>query len=395
MANSNNSLTPMVSVIRRGGSIDKIPVSLDLYLQAAKTGKSVPDYFRAQYGENADPNYAKGDVFAQAMASLGLDITQKGRGFRGMTLQEVLHGDFQASTTAEKEAARILAPAAILSLYEENPMKNRSDEFKLYKQMLAVDTSVTSRSFEYPIFNSSNADEQLDSVISQLATPTIVGQLTVGDKTYKVPTYSYGVEVSDEAKAAFTIDHLAIYLNRLKHRLSYRRMMSQISAVINGDEDMDMKPLQPEAFTKYDPAAPAGKLTQDGWMEWLFSERELRQIDYVLCDLKTYKKIINREGRPTILNQPVTSVEMGAYPAKPINLDIFEPQIFIVKNGTIPTDTLVGIDSQGAIARVSNSFANYEATQDLVMRRGTQLRFDYGEVVYRQEETAWSVITLA
>ena len=392
---SNSSLTPAVSVICRGGRTHQVPVSLDLYEAAAKAGQSVPDYFREQYGKDADPNYANGDAFLQALASVGLDLTDKRRGFRSMSYRSVMNNDFSAATTAnQQEAARILSVAAVLELVKENPTRDIPDEFSLFEKMLALDVEITSRSFEYPIFNTSNATEQMESVTSQLATPNIVGQLTVSDKAYKIPSYAFGVEVSDEASRALTIDNVTLYLNDLKRELSYKRLMAQFSRLINGDVDLDMKALQPTPFTQFDPTATTGKVTHRGWLKWLRWQRISRRIDYVLCDFDTYMEIINRDGRPTIVNQPVTVAEIGAYPAKPINLGMYEPQLFILDDGIIPTGMFVGLDSRIAVARVSNLAANYEATRDIVMRRGQQMRFDHGEVVYRHKEAAWSAVTL-
>lgn len=391
VANSSPVYSPTVKIVERGGACQEVPISMQLYKDAAAANMSVPDYFRSQYGADADQNYANGDAFKQAMASVGLEPSR----FRQMRLNDIFQDNLRSATTANAQAAsRILSPAAVLELVEENPIESHTDELQMFDRMIALDTSITQRNFEYPIFDSSNASKQLDSAIGQLATPVIVGQLKVSEKAYKIPTYSYGLEVSDEAIQALTIDHVATYLRRMKHEMEYTRMCNQLTSILNGDVDMDMKPVNVKPVTKFDSAAGNGKLTHKAYVKWLRSARRSCRVDFVICDEETYHAIINREGRPTILTAPIENAEQLAQAARPYRFHLYEPEIFIVDDGLIPTGHLYGLDSTGAIARVTNSAANYEATVDLAMRKGQQMRFDYGAVVYRHSEQAWNAMSL-
>ena len=391
VATSSSVYNPAVTIVERGGACHKVPISMQLYKDAAAANMSVPDYFRSEYGANADQNYANGDVFKQALASVGLESSL----FPKMPLSYIFQDNVRSATTADAQAAsRILAPAAVLELVEENPIESHTDELQMFDRMIALDTSITQRNFEYPIFDSSNASKQLDSAIGQLATPVIVGQLKVSEKAYKIPTYSYGLEVSDEAVQALTIDHVATYLRRLKNEMDYTRTCNQITSILNGDVDMDMKPVNVKPVTNFDSTAGNGKLTHKAYVKWLRSARRSCRVDFVICDEETYFSIINREGRPTILTTPVADAEQLAQAARPYKFHLYEPEIFIVDDGLIPTGHLYGLDSTGAIARVTNSAANYEATVDLAMRKGQQMRFDYGAVVYRHSERAWNAMSL-
>jgi hypothetical protein len=51
--------------------------------------------------------------------------------------------------------------------------------------------------------------------------------------------------------------------------------------------------------------------------------------------------------------------------------------------------------SRYAIHRVKSLTASYQAVEDLVMRRSTQMRFDHGEIVYRLFDEAFEVLVLA
>ena len=123
-------------------------------------------------------------------------------------------------------------------------------------------------------------------------------------------------------------------------------------------------------------------------MKWLWNDRGIYQVDYVLCNEDDYFRIIERKGRPNI------SLEQMAYATKPINKNIFEPQIFILNEGVVPPGTLVGIDSRYAIARLKNSWANFDAVEEMVMRNGKALHFYERQVVYRHDDQAFKVTTL-
>ena len=67
---------------------------------------------------------------------------------------------------------------------------------------------------------------------------------------------------------------------------------------------------------------------------------------------------------------------------------------FIVEDGVIPANTIMGLDSRYAIQRIKNSEAEYTAVEDFVMRKSTALRFDFGEIAYRLFDDAFDVLSL-
>ena len=62
--------------------------------------------------------------------------------------------------------------------------------------------------------------------------------------------------------------------------------------------------------------------------------------------------------------------------------------------GVVPANTIVGLDSRYAIRKITNLQAEYSAAQELVMRRGQELRFDFGEVATRMYDNAFDVLQL-
>lgn len=381
-------ITGNASFIESGGRPSQIPISIDIYKSAADSNLSVPAYLQQEYGQKADKNYANGSVFSQVMASLNIPIDAKGRGFRGMALGDVLDGTFQASITQDaKTACAILAPAAILSIVEENPAEDRTDKLSKFEKLIAIDKSNSSGTFAMPIFDLSNADKRQASVIGQSAI-SYVGRLTISRKSHTIPTFSYGLKVSDMALKACSIDDIAICLRVLYKSLAFNLVCQQLNFLINGDRDKDIKPLPVVPINKYDSEAGNGVLTHKAYMKWLRNDCRFYQVDYVLCNEDDYFRIIERKGRPNI------SLEQMANATKPINKNIFEPQIFILDEGIVPSGTLVGIDSRYAIARLKNSWANFDAVEEMVMLNGKALHFYERQVVYRHNDQAFKVTTL-
>lgn len=376
------------SFIESGGRPSEIPISIDLYKLAADSNLSVPAYLQQEYGQKADKNYANGSVFSQVMASLNIPINAKGRGFQGMALGDVLDGTFQASITQDaKTACAILAPAAILSIVEENPAEDRTDTLSMFEKLIAIDESISSDTFAIPIFDLSNADKRQASAIGQSAI-SYLGRLTISRKSHTIPTFSYGLKASDEALKACSINAITIHLRSLRKSLASNLVRQQLNSLINGDRDMDIKPLPVVPINKYDSEAGNGVLTHKAYMKWLWNDRGIYQVDYVLCNEDDYFRIIERKGCPNI------SLEQMAYATKPINKNIFEPQIFILNEGVVPPGTLVGIDSRYAIARLKNSWANFDAVEEMVMLNGKALHFYERQVVYRHDDQAFKVTTL-
>ncbi|MBI0165026.1 MULTISPECIES: hypothetical protein [Snodgrassella] len=381
-------ITYNASFIESGGRPSQIPISIDIYKSAADSNLSVPAYLQQEYGQKADKNYANGSVFSQVMASLNAPIDVKGKGFRAMKLGNILDGTFRAAVTQDaKKAITILAPAAILSIVEENKTEDYTDTLSMFEKLIAIDKFNSSDTFAMPIFDLSNADKRQASAIGQSAI-SYVGRLTISRKSHTIPTFSYGLKASDEALKACSINAITIHLRSLRKSLASNLVRQQLNSLINGNRDMDIKPLPVVPINKYDSEAGNGVLTHKAYMKWLWNDRGIYQVDYVLCNEDDYFRIIERKGCPNI------SLEQMAYATKPINKNIVEPQIFILNEGVVPPGTLVGIDSRYAIARLKYSQANFDAVEEMVMRNGKALYFDERQVLYRHDEEAFKVTTL-
>lgn len=377
----------------------EVDVDARIYEQAHDSKCSVPQLLERQFG--ADVDTAKhGTVFNQLLAQCNMNLTDdRTTGLGQATIRHIMDGSIAESTSAAitKEAvplSRILMPAAVLELVEMSRQADTLGDVKAFESMLAIDTSVVGNRFEQPVFDTSSAALQEVSRIGQLQVPNIVGKLTVAERAGSIPTYSYGLEISDEATKSLTINQVAIFLNRVAATQAAARVDAHINALVEGDGVLNKTALPKVKSKVFDSSLTGGGLTHRAYVKWLRQNRRLRTISHVLCDEETYFKIIDREGRPTNSTVHVGDKEIHAYDARVINFGFHEPEIFIVNDGVIPTNTLVGLDSRFAIARIRNSEADYKAAESLVMRKGEQMRFDEGSVVYRNDDSAFSVLDL-
>lgn len=379
-------------VIGRSGQ-HEVNIDEKVYEKAHDAKCSVPQYLEREFGADVDAQ-AHGTVFNQLLAQNNMNLTRDPHtGLGSATLKDVMDGTISAATTIDgAPLSRILLPAAVLEMVEQNRAADHTSDVAAFEQMLAVDTTIAGSRFEQPVFDASNADGQELSRASQLAVPNIVGKLTVADRAGRIPTYTYGLEISDEAKKAMTIDQVAIYLSRMAANQAALLVDQHINGLVNGDKDTGFAALPTVGLTTF--GATANDLTHTAYVRWLRAKRRTCTVSHLWCDEDTYDKIVNRKGRPTTNTLYVDSKELAAYEARPMNFGYTEPQIFIVNKGVIPAGIIVGLDSRFAIARIRNSEANYQATEQLVIRKGEQMRFDNGEIVYRQDDSAWTVLDL-
>ena len=106
--------------------------------------------------------------------------------------------------------------------------------------------------------------------------------------------------------------------------------------------------------------------------------------------------IENRSGKPVIVGDNPNSTRIDATvsvsnPTWAGNLPIFivDPSV------GWPANTIMGIDARYGIHRVTSTNASYQAQEDFVLRRGSAMRFDFGNIVRRLFDDAFEVLTYA
>jgi len=202
------------------------------------------------------------------------------------------------------------------------------------------------------------------------------------------------MEISDQAQNASTLDLVALAVGRQAAVERAEQTDTYIGAFLNGDADVGQSALSQIKADMIDPlVTAAGAVSHLAWVKFLYRNFKTRVIDWVICDLAAAIAIENRAGKPVIIGDDPNSPRIDAL-ANIVNPGIQNVKIFLVEDGVIPANTVMGLDSRYAIRRIRNSEAEYQAVEQFVLRRGTALRFDFGEIAYRLFDTAFDVLSL-
>lgn len=102
------------------------------------------------------------------------------------------------ATTAR--GARLLYPQLILETMQANALRDDgSDILAIWEQMIAVSRNINGTKVDQPIIDTTAPEGGRSGRIAQLAEPETIVSITTGDKSYRIPTNSIGLMISDEA----------------------------------------------------------------------------------------------------------------------------------------------------------------------------------------------------
>jgi hypothetical protein len=391
----------MAKFIDDTGATREVALDVSMYRIAADNNLSLEQYINRQYPVNVH-----GSAFDQMLASEGVFIRgNRDIGLRAATLDEVLNGRPKTEAgVIVKDAvpqSRILFPAAILSAIEDKLVEDLTITPNAFNGLVAIDDVVSTDRWERPILNFSKPEAARSQGIAQLALPASMLTITASQISRAIPTRSLGLEVSDQALRATTLDLVSLALTRQRAVERNERAFEFLLSLLNGDQDMEMPALSTitgkvRTAASFDAAiTTAGTLSQRAWVGFLFNNATRRTITHVVTDIDGALAIENRTGRPNVMTDdnksPRINTEMTVVnPMWPTNV-----KVFIVPPGqNWPANTLLGLDSRYAIHRVSSSTASYEAVENYVMKRSTAMRFDTGEVVERLFDDAFDALSL-
>lgn len=390
----------MASIIGQDGGRHDVPVTLSMYQEAAAAKLSLPHYLAKKYPADT----SKGSTFEQILASEGVFIKgDRAAGIAPTTVREMLDGgvdiDAGSSTRDQTPVSRILFPATILTAVENKLVSNLTQTPAAFDTMVAVNDSIAGDKFDRPVLNFTNAETPRSQRIAQLAIPASMLIITASEVSRRVPTFSLGLEISDQAQANTTLDFLTLTLSRQALTEKNTRTNEYLLALMNGDTDNSQLALSSisgkvVAASSLDSASSSGTLTHLAWMTWLQKNSLKRTITHVVTDFATAFKIENRVGKPIITTDNPNSTRIDTVGT------VMNPgwtsgvKIFISADPNWPSGTIMGIDQAYAIHRVRSLSAEYQAIEQFVMKRSTQYRFDFGEIVYRLFDDAFEVLTL-
>lgn len=332
---------------------------------------------------------------------------QMGLNDKNLKLKEALAGTAgeafgvkAASVEDNAITGRLVTQAYLFDAIENKLRASDYGILGLFNRKAAVVDSIASTKFERPIINFSQPEAGRSRAIAQLAEPANMLLLTTSDVSYKIPGTAIGIEVSDQAQAAYTIPMLSLSIQRQAETEHMERIEGQLLSFLNGDTDIGMSALSAvsgavtTAATLDTSIVAAGGLTQDAWVTWLFSNSRKRKIDTVITDIKGALAIERRTGRPTVNTDNATSkrIDVGMTVVNPTWPD--QVEIIISQDPNWPANTIVGFDSTYGYHVVNSTVLSYEASEQFAIRRSTKMRFDSGSIAYRLFDDAWSVLTL-
>ena len=392
----------MASFIDAGGARQQVEMSLDTVRAAKDANLTVRDYINTVYDTNAE---AHGDAFSQMCASEGIVLRSNRKyGIKAPSLDAVLNGRPQVEANSvivrnPSNQARVLLMPAIGALVEDKLVADLTMNANAFDSMIAMDTTIADEWYLWPEANFSGPEAARSQVISQLAKPANMLSLTTSEKSLRVPTFSLGIEWSEQAAKYLNLDFIALSISRQVAVERNARANSDLLAMLSGDADVGQGPLsgiagKVKTAVSLDAAATTG-ITQKAWMLWLFNNGKKRRITHVVTDILGALAIQNRSGRPIITGDNGTSVRINT------NESVMNPtwndevEVFITDDVNWPAGTVMGIDKNYAIQRVTSSNASYSSIEAFALQRSSAMRFDYGSVSRRLYADAFEVITFS
>ena len=391
----------MAGFINAKGENHEFEVSLDVIKAAADNRQSVRDFVNSTLDTDASKY---GDAFSQLCASEGIVlIPQKDYGMRAPSLQSVLSGrpilEAGAIVRQPSTQARALLMPAIGALVEDKLVADLNMNADEFDSLVAQDDTIADEWLLWPEINFNGPEAARSQVTSQLAKPATMMSITTSEKSVRIPTFSLGIEWSEQATKYIQLDLLALAIARQVAVERNDRANQNLLMMLNGDADMGQGSLSSlgkvTTAVSLDSAASTG-ITQKAWMLWLYQNSKKRKLNALVTDIAGAMAIENRTGRPTVTGDNPNSPRIDA------NVSVKNPTwnsdlpIFIVDPSVgWPAKTILGLDTRYAIQRVTSTNSSYQAQEDFVLRRGSAMRFDFGQICRRIFTDAFEVMTYA
>ena len=407
---------PKFNIVDHSGSRAEINVEVEDYRAAGEEGLTLSQYLNNKF----QPDMRHGSTFEQCLQQSGMFIRpDRDSGIRPPSMKQVLEGGLQFNAGAivrndgsqnNTVSGRLLFPEVILQIIESELRESKDDLLRGYDQMVATTAFVTSPKVDQPIINVTAPldDEYRSQPIAQLTEPAALITITVGEKSYRIPTKSIGLTISDQALEATTLDLVGIAMTQQARQERIRIVEDSITGMLTGDTDADPSDASGAAANTFTAKSldttgitADGTITQKAWVHFLRDSYRTMTVTDIMCDIDTALALEGRTGRPTMYGIG-NGTSLSDDPSSPRidalftieNLAMVSPRILLLDTALIGANTVVGIDRNYAIRRLVNVNASYQAIENYVMRRATSFRVDYGENAHRLMTDAWKHMTL-
>lgn len=378
----------------------EVEIGVELYKAAAEKKQSLSQYLNTTFPTSSE----RATTFDQMAASSGLFVRgDKNYGINSPTMADVLDGSASISANAVTRsggsgiatpASRILYPEVVMQMIESELTSSDDPFLAGVDKMIAITSNVNTPRVEQPVINTTGPKGTESQPIAQLAAPASMVSITVADQSYRIPTMSVGLEISDEAQGSATLDLVGIALTANAREQAILRAEADIAGMIAGDNDLGESAVTGVNASTFDSNINGStKMTQKGWVKFLRDNYRKMNKDWLLMDVDTALEIESRTGKPTNQSDDPNSPRIDALFTVE-NLALPTPRVLILPTTLIGADTVVALDSRFAIRKVVNVSANYSAIEEYVLRRGSGLRIDYGYVMKKLYSDAWTKLTI-
>jgi hypothetical protein len=383
----------MAAYIDNAGKTQQLSIDTGIYRMAADRNLSVRQMINQDHPVQAGALPAWDQLCASEGMFLG---SNNDFGIAPPTMDAILNGSTKiVAGSVVKEAtpaSRILFPMFQMGALENKLRDSDYGMISLFNSAAAIVQTINSEKFERPILNFSKPEGARAKAIAQNAEPTSMLSITSSDKSWRITGKSLGMEISDQAMRATSLDLVTLAMQRQAEVQLQEDVEAAMLAFLNGDTDMDQAALTAVTAASLDAAATSG-LTQDAWVSWLISRK--RRINYVITDMAGARAIEKRTGRPVVTGDNPTSKRIDVLE------DVVNPlwperiKVFITLDPNWPAKTLLGFDSRYGYHVVNSSVLAFAESEQYIMRRSTKFRVDTGMVSYRLFDDAWAAMTYA
>lgn len=374
------------------GKQKQFECGVEIYKEASDRGQTLRQYLRSRV---TDYDHSKGDVIDQMMTTAMLNDGARDFG-SALTMAELAgmtDGFRRPDGTDNSLGARLLYPQMILETLNANLLReDGSDILSIWPRLVALTRNVNGTKADQPIIDTSGPEKSRSQRIAQLAEPVTMISITTGDKSFRIPTYSIGLTISDDAMAATTIDLVRLVMEAQARGNRIADINETLRDLVEGNIDRGIKPLPVTKIGEYDPTGITrnGQITKRAYIKWLHAKQKKANISTVLTDIDTAIDV--DEGLLPIVSGPDGSKIQAPWGG--LNLGLTQPEVIPFDKEVFGAGKLIGMDPRYAIQRFVNVSASYEAIQEYVMRKATSFRVDYGEMSTRLYDEAWDVVSL-
>ena len=378
------------SYIDSAGGVQQVEITADMLLDKPReAGLSPTAYINRTF---ADANLKVGTAMEQFRSSLGIYAQgNKDFGFTDLTLGQIeANLNVSKGTGTMGTESRAFVVQTILDATESKMLKDMTSDTTAFDSMVGMNMSIATEVFEQPVIDYTKTEAGKSQRMAQNAPPPLLISFSTSDVVRKLPVWNMGMQWSDQALRATTLDFVTVSVARYLMIERDERVNTYLSEVFLGGGDLNKTTVATVASSALDSTSTGGVLTHKAWVKFLARNRKYRKITHVACTVGTYLQIEGRTGRPGTVNYDtrMAGAIAGGQNAMPINVSFGEDvKVFLVDDaadgGPIPEGQVWALDARSALTRVTNTGASYSAMEEYAMKRSSMMRFDWSEGIFR------------